>query len=156
MSVNWIMKRSRLSKLIDAPGGTTVAAALKEAEVQTREMRVEAMVVVAAGLDSLEAVLAAPPVEADLQAWLDRIYVLATRVSDAAGPFGLADLCAAAFSLCELADRQKQARALDLPPLKVHMAALRLLVGEGQPPEARQAVLAGLAQVVEKTRRPAV
>ena len=154
MSVNWVMRRSRLSKLVNQPGGVTVGKALAEAAIQTEEFRAEAMAVVAAALDELDTVVAAPPAPAGRPAWLERIYVLATRVSDTAGPFGFEDLCAAALSLCELADRQQRAPALDLPPLKVHAAALRLLMVGNQPPAARKAVLDGLLQVVERTRRP--
>lgn len=153
MSVTWVMRRSRLSKLVNQPGGVTVGKALAEAAVQTEEFRAEAMAVVAAALDELDGAVAAPPVAADRQAWLERIYFLATRVSDTAGPFGYEDLCAAAFSLCELADRQQRAPALDLPPLKVHAAALRLLLSGDQPSAARKAVLAGLSQVVDRTRK---
>ncbi|MDO9471852.1 MAG: chemotaxis protein CheE [Caulobacter sp.] len=154
MSVNWVMRRSRLSKLVNQPGGVTVSKALAEAAVQTEEFRAEAMTVVAAALDELDAVVAAPPATEDLPAWLERVYFLATRISDTAGPFGYEDLCAAAFSLCELADRQRRGRALDLPPIRVHAGALRLLLAGDQPPAARKAVLAGLAQVVERTRNP--
>lgn len=154
MSVNWVMRRSRLSKLVNQPGGVTVSKALAEAARQTEEFRAEAMTVVAAALDELDAVVAAPPATGDLPAWLERVYFLATRISDTAGPFGYEDLCAAAFSLCELADRQRRGRALDLPPIRVHAGALRLLLAGDQPPAARKAVLAGLAQVVERTRNP--
>jgi hypothetical protein len=153
MSVTWVMRRSRLSKLVNQPGGVTVSKALAEAAVQTEEFRAEAMVVVAEALDELDAVVAAPPAADGLQGWLERIYFLATRISDTAGPFGYEDLCAAAFSLCELADRQQRGRALDLPPLKVHAASLRLLLAGDQPPAARKAVLAGLSQVVERARK---
>lgn len=154
MSVNWVMRRSRLSKLVNQPGGVTVSKALAEAARQTEEFRAEAMTVVAAALDELDAVVAAPPAAQDRPDWLDRVYFLATRVCDTAGPFGYEDLCAAAFSLCELVDRQRRGRALDLPPIKVHAGALRLLLAGDQPPAARKAVLAGLAQVVERTRNP--
>ena len=153
MSVNWIMRRSRLSKLVNQPGGVTVGKALAEAARHTAEFRVEAMAVVAAALDELDGVVAAPPAADGRQAWLQRISFLATRISDTAGPFGYEDLCAAAFSLCELADRQQRGQGLDLPPLKVHAAALRLLLsGDQPPPAARKAVLAGLSQVVDRTR----
>lgn len=152
MSVTWVMRRSRLSKLVNQPGGVTVGKALADAAVQTEEFRAEAMAVVAAALDELDAVVAAPPAADGAQAWLERVYFLATRISDTAGPFGYEDLCAAAFSLCELADRQQRGQGLDLPPLKVHAAALRLLLSGDQPPAARKAVLAGLSQVVERTR----
>jgi len=154
MSVNWIMRRSRLSKLVNQPGGVTVGKALAEAARHTEEFRVEAMAVVAAALDELDGAVAAPPAGEGRQAWLERIYFRATRISDTAGPFGYEDLCAAALSLCELADRQQRAPALDLPPLKVHAAALRLLLSGDQPPAARKAVLAGLSQVVDRMPKP--
>lgn len=155
-AVTWIMRRSKLSRLVNQPGGVTVAAALAEAAEQTKEFRAEAERIVQAALDELDALLAAPPVQADSEAWLDRVYFVATRVSDTAGPFGFEDMCAAAFSLCELADRQKRSRSLDLPPLKVHAAALRLLFSNDQPAGAGKAVLAGLAQVVQKSPKPAL
>lgn len=154
MSVTWVMRRSRLSKLVNQPGGVTVGKALADAAIQTQAFREEAMAVVAAALDELDAVVAAPPTADDRQSWLERVYYLATRISDTAGPFGYEDLCAAAFSLCELTDRQQRGQTLDLPPLKVHAAALRLLLSGDQPPAARKAVLAGLSQVVDRTRKP--
>ncbi len=154
-AVTWIMRRSKLSRLVNQPGGVTVAAALAEAAEQTREFRVEAERIVLAAFDELDGLLAAPPAPADAEAWLDKVYFLATRMSDTAGPFGFADMCAAALSLCELADRQKRAGRPHLPPLRVHAAALRLLFSADQPAEASRAVLAGLAQVVDKAARPA-
>ncbi len=154
-AVTWIMRRSKLSRLVNQPGGTTVAAALEEAAEQTKEFRAEATTIVSAALDELDALLASPAAAADSEAWLEKVYFLATRISDTAGPFGFEDMCAAAFSLCELADRQKRSCSLELPPLKVHAASLRLLFAEDQPPAARKAVLAGLAQVVERTKKAA-
>ena len=153
--VTWVMRRSKLSRLVNQPGGTTVGAALEAAAFETREFRAEAMTIVNAALKELDAVLASPPAEGAVQAWLETVYFLATRISDTAGPFGFEDMCAAAFSLCELSDRQKRSGTLELPPLKVHAASLRLLFAEDQPPAARKAVLDGLAQVVERTRKPA-
>lgn len=154
-AVTWIMRRSKLSRLVNQPGGITVAAALAEAAEQTREFRAEAEKVIVAAFDEFDTLLSASPAAAEAEAWLDKVYFLATRVSDTAGPFGFEDMCSAAISLCELADRQKRSPIPDLPPLKVHAAALRLLFAADQPAGAGKAILAGLAQVVEKTRKPA-
>lgn len=154
-AVTWIMRRSKLSRLVNQPGGISVAAALAEAAEQTKEFRAEAEAIIQATFDELDTVLAAPPAGQDSEAWLEKVYFLATRVSDTAGPFGFEDMCAASLSLCELADRQKRSWTLDLPPLKVHAAALRLLFSNDQPAGAGKAILQGLAQVVDKTPKPA-
>lgn len=152
--VTWVMKKSRLSKLIDAGGGTTVLAALRGAEEQTRDMRGEAMAEVERVLSRLEVMTRAAPA-GDVRDWQDEIYALASSLMDISGPFGLEDMCAGAFSLCELTDRQKRAGRCELPPIEVHVAALRLLRQLEEPRESRKQVLLGLEKLLAREPRAA-
>jgi len=150
--VTWIMKKSRLSKLVEASGGTTVQAALRGAEEQTRDMRAEAMAEVEAVLSRLEVMTRTAPT-GDIWDWQDEIYALASSLMDVSGPFGLEDMCAGAFSLCELTDRQKRGGRCELPPVQVHVAALRLLKQLEEPKEARKQVLMGLERLLAREPR---
>ena len=150
-TVTFILKMPRRSTLVDQPGGTSARSALKAANEALEPLRAEGHARVGLAISELEAALA----EADRtprDALLGLLYARATAVLDAAGPFGLDDLCRAAFSLCELADRYSRGdMPADRRSLEVHVHALRLLSHpEATPPEARQVVLDGLAKVLER------
>lgn len=150
--VTWIMKKSRLSKLIDAGGGTTVIAALRRAEDETRDMREEALATVEATLGRLEALTRVAP-EGDKGPWMDEVYVLSSSLLDVAGPFGLEDMCSGAHSLCEMTDRQKNNGRCELAPIQVHVAALRLLRQLEEPAASRRQVLDGLEKLLAREPR---
>ncbi len=150
-TVTFILKKPRLSTLVDQPGGTSTRSALKAVNEALEPLRAEGHARVGLAISELEAALA----EADRtprDALLTLLYARATAVLDAAGPFGLDDLCRAAFSLCELADRYgRNDRPVDVRGVAVHVQALRLLHGSADmPAEARSAVLDGLARVLER------
>lgn len=148
--VTWIMKKSRLSTLINTAGGTTVSKALLAAEQNTRPLRDQAMAEVDAILGDLEALAAGQAMTAADQG---RAYALSSSLLDVVGPFGLEDMCKAAYSLCELVDRQRRADRCDLAPVRVHVAALRLLRQLSEPAEARQQVLRGLEALLAHDQR---
>lgn len=150
--VTWIMKKSRLSKLIDAGGGSTVIAALRSAEEQTRPMREEALAMVEATLGRLEVLTRAAP-EGDPAAWMDEVYALSASLLDVAGPFGLEDMCSGAHSLCEMTDRQKGNGRCELAPIQIHVAALRLLRQLEEPAASRRQVLDGLEKLLAREPR---
>lgn len=150
--VTWIMKKSRLSKLVDAGGGTTVLGALRAAEEETRSMREEAMGQVEAALVQLESLTKAAP-EGPAAPWLQEIYAVSQSLLDVAGPFGLEDMCAGAHSLCELTDRKKHSGRYELAPIQVHVAALRLLRQLENPAESRRQVLNGLEKLLAREPR---
>lgn len=152
--VTWIMKKSRLSTLVETggAGSATVVAALRDAHVQIGDMREEAMAETDAILVRLEMLTRSLTPQ---DAWLsfDDIYALANSLVDVAGPFGLDDMCAGAFSLCELVDRQKRSGNVLLASILVHVSALRLLRQGDEPAESRAKVLGGLASLL--AREPA-
>lgn len=152
-AVMWVMKKSRLSQLIDESGGTTVLNALREAERQLAPLREAAMEAIEAGIVELEDMAATEPLEGLEPFWLDEIYRAGGGLLDVAGPFGMEDMCAVAYSLCELADRQKRVGRCDPATVRIHVSALRLLSRPDQPKEARQAVLDGLSRLVERAAR---
>lgn len=153
-AVMWVMKKSRLSQLIDESGGTTALNALREAERQLATLREAAMEAVQAGLAELEETAATQPLEGLEPFWLDEIYRAGGGLLDVAGPFGMEDMCAVAYSLCELVDRQKRAGRCDPTTVRLHVSALRLLTRDDQPKEARKAVVDGLSRLVERAARP--
>jgi hypothetical protein len=149
----WVTQRSRLSQLVDDAGGITVGVALGEAEALTRTLREAALAAVLDGVAALEALTAVVPAAAEADAWLGRVYGLAYQLLELAGPFGLDDMCAAAHSLCALADGQRRLGRLSPEPIALHVAAIRLLVREGESAETRKAVLEGLAHISERAAR---
>ena len=92
----------------------------------------------------------------DAGAWLDEVYVLGSSVLDSVGPFGLDDVSAAAFSLCDLSDRLRSAGRNDPASIEVHVRSLRLLLQLPQDAVAgRREVLDGLERVVARFPKPA-
>jgi hypothetical protein len=150
--VTWIMKKSRLSRLVDSGGGVTVLGALRGAEERIGSMREEALAVVDETLARLESLTRAAP-QGPAGPWLDEIYALSASLLDVAGPFGLEDMCAGAHSLCETADRQKASGRVTLPPIQVHVAALRLLRQPDEPAASRRQVLEGLEKLLAREPR---
>ncbi|MDO9223183.1 MAG: chemotaxis protein CheE [Caulobacter sp.] len=149
--VTWFRKRPRLASLIDSSGGMTVIKALRSAEANTAPLREEALAAVDGILTDLEALTAVRPDEP--AADLARVYVLSASLLDVAGPFGLEDMCKAAYSLCDLVDRQTRAGRCDMPPVQVHVASLRVLAQAGQSAEARAQVLSGLELLLAREQR---
>lgn len=149
--VTWIMKKPRLATLVDQPGGMSGRTAMKAAAELLEPLRAEGRQRVEAAIASLEATLSGAT-SAPREQLLAALYAQSNTVLDAAGPFELDDLCKAAFSLCELADRySRNGLPIDGRGVEVHVQALRLLnAPEAIPAEARQVVLDGLAKVLER------
>ena len=71
-------------------------------------------------------------------------------VIDAAGPFELNDLCAAAANLCDLIDAAPEGRPFDWRVVTVHAQALRLLLTlPSEAADARAKVLDSLKDVLK-------
>lgn len=148
--VTWFMKKSRLSTLIDTAGGVTVGKALEAAERNTQTLRDQALAEVDAILGELEALAAGRMMSTEDQT---RTYALSSSLLDVAGPFGLEDMCKAAYSLCELIDRHRRVGRRDLAPVQVHVSALRLLRQLSAPAESRRQVLEGLEALLAHSQR---
>jgi len=147
--VTWHPRKSRLSTLIDQPGGLSVGLALTQARANLAALQAESQAIVAARIADLVA-LPAPTADTAQQA-LAEAYHLSSAVIDAAGPFERDDLCTAAAGLCDLIDAAPADRPFDWRIVTVHAQALQLILN--LPPEAsreRAEVLDNLRLVLEK------
>jgi hypothetical protein len=145
-------RKSNLAKMIDSAGGVSVGAAVSNAMANIEAKRAEAMHVVERQIAALEAV-PAPGAPDERSAHLEQVYVAATGVIDAAGPFELTDLCQAAAGLCDLIDGVRKDQPFDWRIVTVHAQSLRLLQSLPLDAwEARARVLESLQQVIERKR----
>jgi hypothetical protein len=80
------------------------------------------------------------------------LYMLSTRIIDAAAPVSELEIDRAAFHLCSLLDRCMALGRHDWPAVDVHLDALQLLrMDEGKLPEAaRASIFAGLQKVHDR------
>jgi hypothetical protein len=131
----------------------TVGKALEQAGANLASIRDDCMAGVVEAVSALEALILTEP--DDPGARLDEVYKLSAGVLEAAGPVGMEDLSAAAFSLCDLADRLLSSGRYEPASIAVHVRSLRLLL---QLPEdaaaGRREVLAGLDRVVARVPKP--
>jgi hypothetical protein len=145
--VTWTPRKSRLSQLVDSPGGISVGAALARAREHLAALEPRSLEVVGAHVASLRA-LEPPATEIEIASRLEAAYQAASGVIDAAGPFERHDLCAAATSLCDVIDATPPDTMIDWRIIQVHARALELMLA--LPTEAvveREKVLDGLADV---------
>lgn len=143
-------RKSKLATMIDSAGGVSVGVALAQARANIEALRAEALTVVEAEIARLEA-LPAPTGPDERPSRLEQAYRAATAVIDAAGPFGLSDLCRAAAGLCDLIGASEPGADFDWRIVTVHAQSLRLL--QALPPEALEArsrVLESLGKVIER------
>ncbi|MDO9338722.1 MAG: hypothetical protein Q7T61_20210 [Caulobacter sp.] len=146
MSAVTIIRRvSNLSKMVGESGGKTVLAALRAAEVETAGLREEGRALLMEAIGLLEAALAEPTDDA----WLEAIYSTSSVIIDVCPP-DLTALGKAAWSLCDLTDRQRKNDRLEVPPIAVHVAAIRTLSQDNLAPEAAAPLLAGLEALLAR------
>lgn len=142
-------RRSRLSTLIDQPGGVSAGVALAQAKANLAEMEARSRAVIEEQVSALAALQPAGTLEESNRA-LDQAYDHSSAVIDAAGPFELKDLCAAAANLCDLIDAAPEDKPFDWRIVTVHAQALRLLLTlPAEAAEARTQVLASLKDVLK-------
>lgn len=142
-------RRSRLSTLIDQPGGVSAGVALAQAKANLAEMEARSRAVIEEQVSALAALQPAGTLEESNRV-LDQAYDHSSAVIDAAGPFELKDLCAAAANLCDLIDAAPEDRPFDWRIVTVHAQALRLLLTlPAEAAEARTQVLASLKDVLK-------
>ncbi len=145
--ITHVQRRSRLSQLIDRPGGLTVGVALAQAEANLAALADEARRRVLDALSVLEAAETVPDEDRPTPA---QAYALCGEVIAAASPFGLDAVCAAASGLCDLLAAAHE-RPFDWRIAAVHARAMRLLMDLPAESEAeRQAVLHGLNDIVRR------
>lgn len=142
-------RRSRLSTLIDQPGGVSAGVALAQAKSNLAEMEARSRAVIEEQVAALATLQPAATLE-EASRVLDQAYDHSSAVIDAAGPFELKDLCAAAANLCDLIDAAPEDKPFDWRIVTVHAQALRLLLTlPVEAAEARTQVLASLKDVLK-------
>jgi len=142
-------RRSRLSTLIDQPGGVSAGVALAQAKANLAEMAERSRAVIDEQVSALAALQPAATLE-ESNRLLDQAYDHSSAVIDAAGPFELKDLCAAAANLCDLIDAAPEDRPFDWRIVTVHAQALCLLLTlPAEAADARTQVLASLKDVLK-------
>lgn len=142
-------RRSRLSTLIDQPGGVSAGVALAQAKANLAEMEARSRAVIEEQVAALAILQPAASLEENGRV-LDKAYDHSSAVIDAAGPFELKDLCVAAANLCDLIDAAPEDRPFDWRIVTVHAQALRLLlVLPLDAADARSQVLASLKDVLK-------
>ncbi|WEK59054.1 MAG: chemotaxis protein CheE [Candidatus Brevundimonas phytovorans] len=143
-------RRSRLSTLIDQPGGISAGVALTQAKANLAEMAERSRAVIEEQVAALAALRPAAVAPEEAARLLDQAYDHSSALIDAAGPFELKDLCAAAANLCDLIDAAPEDKPFDWRIVTVHAQALRLLLTlPAEAAEARTQVLASLKDVLK-------
>lgn len=149
-AVMWKSRVSRLSTIIDTPGGLSVGVAMAQARANLDGLKTESQSIVAERIASLAA-LRPPPEGRDLILGLNEAYEIGTAIIDAAGPFDRDDLCKAAAGLCDLIDAAEPGKPFDWRIVTVHAQALQLILGlPDDANEARTEILANLHQMVAR------
>ena len=147
--VLWKPRTSRLSTLIDQPGGLSVGVAMAQAKANLENLKAEGQAIVAERIARLAA-LKPPSAGIDPILQLNEAYELSSAVIDAAGPFDRDDLCTAAAGLCDLIDAAEQGRPFDWRIVTVHAQALQLILSlPDSAHEARTEILANLHHMVK-------
>jgi hypothetical protein len=148
MTVIRVPVRSRLSTLINQPGGVSVGAALRQARSNLSALKPQALSAIEGALNELLAIPA--PTPETQAAALDRAYTASNAVIDAGGPFELRDLCRAAAGLCDLIDANQGAR-FDWRIVQSHAQAMRVLLTlPDHDVEARAAIREHLQAVLDR------
>ena len=138
---------NQLAKVVDKPGGRTVAEHVKAAEVRIESVRDVTLASLVGKADALAALAAAGSKASDVKA-LDGIYDISNAIFGLAGSFGLKALAEASFSLCDLADNFRSGDPANWPAIDVHVDGIRLLATLGD-----KAGAAGADSILEGLRR---
>lgn len=148
--IRTIPRKSRLSSLIDKPGGVSVGVARRQAQSNLDVMKPRAMALILERIEGLAAVPEPQRPDDALPARVDA-YRLASEIIDAAGMFEMSDLCDAARGLCDLLDAAPEADdPFDWRVVDVHARSLKLLTTlAADATEERSAILEHLSRVVE-------
>jgi hypothetical protein len=120
-------RKSRLARMIDAPGGISVLTALTRAKANLEPLRARSLEEIARQIAVLAEVTPPAPDEDGLLR-LEQLYRTANAVIDAAGPFELEDVCAAAAGLCDLIDAASDAHPFDWRVPSVFAGSLGLMM----------------------------
>lgn len=139
--------RTRLTEMVDRPGGVSVGSALAKAAANLEIHKEQAREIIG---DNINALLTPPPGGLPETMRLDLTYAASSQIIDAASPFAMDDLCKAAKGLCDLLDAAPRDGGFDWRIPTVHAQAMKLLLS--LPPEevtARTTILENLHQVLK-------
>lgn len=149
--ITWVNRKSRLASMIDEPGGLSVGVALAQAQSRIDAMQERSQAILTERIAELAALPGPSAGDPDGQHILARAYNLSSAVIDAAGPFDLHDLCAAASGLCDLLDAASPDRPFDWRIVTVHAQSMQLILK--LPPEAaaaRTQILDNLREILAR------
>lgn len=142
--------QTSLQRQMARAGGVPIADAVARAEQGLEEERGRTLVVLQDKVDALNRLCADRPADAD-----GEVYALASALVDMSGFMEIPPFYAAAYSLCDAAQRMVAADAWSWPEVQVHARALSLiLANDCQGGEAVDQMLAGLRAVAEQAVRP--
>lgn len=149
VAVRVIPYKNRLAKLIQAPGGKRIAAALADARANLDQIADLCLAEIDAAIAAIQDASTAP---ARTPQSFETMYVASNAMLGLAGLFGREDLGKAAHSLCELLDRAGDWERCPAVALRVHVDSLLLLRHPDalSPPQLAE-ILDGLAKVVQRT-----
>jgi len=147
MSAIFTTWKNPLEAMIRAPGGVRVGDALNQADANLELIREPCLADVDEKLDEMDR-LAAEGGDAPEDQIKLAIYRSGNDIHAIAGVFGLAEMGAAAFCLCELVDRLRSRSGWSKPAVEVHLSSLRLLRHPSD--DNRVSVVEGLKRLTEK------
>ena len=146
--ITHLQRKSRLSQMMDQPGGLSVGAALAQAKANLDGLKDQALSVIAQNIDAL---LASPAADLPEAVRLDMAYAASSQIIDAASPFAMDDLCIAAKGLCDLLDAAPRGGGFDWRISTVHAQAMKLLLAlPCDAAEPRQAIVDNLREVLRR------
>jgi len=147
-------RKSRLTDMIDKPGGISIGVALVQAQANIEERRVPSLEAVAEMIRSLLAIEQPASLEDNFDRLIE-VYRGSNAIIDVASPFGLDELCEAAGNLCNLVDASPAGEMFDWRIVTVHAQAMQMLIRLPEDAdEARRTVLDSLQQVQERRISP--
>lgn len=150
--VTRIPRTSRISTMIDKPGGVSVGVALARATRNLETLRGRGLELATEAVAAISA-LPVPGSRDEAQAAAQEAYQLSAGLIDATGPFGLTDLCTAAAGLCDLLDATTD--QIDWRIVTVHAQSMRmLLVLPEEDRASRDAILSELRRVLARRLPP--
>lgn len=142
-------RRSRLSTLIDQPGGISVGIALAQARDNLATLATRSVETIEAEARALTSMAAPQSLDENILA-LNQAYKHSSAIIDAACPYEMPGLCAAASNLCDLLDTASEEEIFDWRVVTVHAQAIRLLLHlDKDAAEAREQVLNSLKDVLK-------
>lgn len=124
--IKFFFPRNRLTDALHNASPRSVRECLKQADENLRQIAAACLDHVDGALGALEKTASLWPVKPD-PAYLASLYDFSVRIIGVASVAGLADLDAAAKSLCDVIDGLTVKVQWDRNPVDVHVRAMRLL-----------------------------